>query len=103
MTQYDVFLSHNSADKLAVEELARRLVKAGIQPWLDTWNLIPGEPWQETLEEALDACRTVAVFLGPSGIGPWQNEEMRAAIYDGPLFRGLISAEPSVTLLWRPD
>jgi energy-coupling factor transporter ATP-binding protein EcfA2 len=80
MTEYDVFLSHNSADKPAVEELARRLVKAGIRPWLDTWNLIPGEPWQEAIEEALERCATCAVFVGPSGTGPWQNEEMRAAI-----------------------
>jgi hypothetical protein len=78
--RYDVFLSHNSADKPAVEELARQLVKAGIQPWLDTWNLIPGEPFQEAIEEALDRCATCGVFVGPSGTGPWQNEEMRAAI-----------------------
>jgi photosystem II stability/assembly factor-like uncharacterized protein/energy-coupling factor transporter ATP-binding protein EcfA2 len=80
MSEYDVFLSHNSADKPAVEELARRLVKAGVQPWLDRWNLIPGEPWQEAIEEALERCATCAVFVGPSGTGPWQNEEMRAAI-----------------------
>jgi len=80
MTEYDVFLSHNSADKPAVEELARRLVEAGVQPWLDTWNLVPGEPWQEAIEEALDACQTVAVFLGPAGIGSWENEEMRSAL-----------------------
>jgi PAS domain S-box-containing protein len=79
-TRYNVFLSHNSADKPVVEKLARRLVKEGIQPWLDTWNLIPGEPWQEAIEEALDSCATCAVFVGPSGTGPWQNEEMRAAI-----------------------
>jgi signal transduction histidine kinase/energy-coupling factor transporter ATP-binding protein EcfA2 len=78
--EHDVFLSHNSADKPAVEELARRLVKAGVQPWLDTWNLIPGEPWQEAIEEALECCAACAVFIGPSGAGPWQNEEMRAAI-----------------------
>jgi uncharacterized protein YjbI with pentapeptide repeats len=78
--EYDVFLSHNGADKPLVEELARRLVKAGIEPWLDTWNLIPGEPWQEAIEKALDSCATCAVFVGPSGTGPWQNEEMRAAI-----------------------
>jgi hypothetical protein len=77
---YDVFLSHNSADKPAVEELAQRLVNVGIQPWLDKWNLVPGEPWQEGLEEALDACQTVAVFLGPSSIGSWENEEMRSAL-----------------------
>lgn len=77
---YDIFLSHNSADKPAVEELARRLVKAGLRPWLDTWNLVPGEPWQEAIEDALDACQTVAVFLGPAGIGSWENEEMRSAL-----------------------
>ena len=30
-TDYDVFLSHNSADKPAVEELARRLIKENIK------------------------------------------------------------------------
>jgi hypothetical protein len=79
-TRYDVFLSHNSQDKLAVEQLVRRLVEVGLTPWLDTWNLVPGEPWQEAIEEALDACQTVAVFLGPSGIGSWENEEMRSAL-----------------------
>lgn len=80
MPEYDIFFSHNNADKLAVEKLAQRLVKEGIQPWLDTWNLIPGEPWQEEIEEALDACKTVVVFLGPAGINPWENEEMRSAL-----------------------
>ena len=51
--QYDVFLSHSGVDKPGVEELARRLKKAGIEPFLDKWNLIPGQPWQEALEEAL--------------------------------------------------
>jgi CheY-like chemotaxis protein len=77
---HDVFLSHNSTDKPTIEELARHLVEAGIRPWLDKWNLVPGEPWQEAIEGALDACQTVAVFLGPSGIGPWENEEMRSAL-----------------------
>jgi hypothetical protein len=80
MTKYSVFLSHNSDDKPSVEELARRLVKEGIEPWFDKWNLIPGEPWQTAIEEALDKCSTCAVFIGPGGTGPWQNEEMRAAI-----------------------
>jgi tetratricopeptide (TPR) repeat protein len=80
---YDVFLSHNGQDKESVEELARHLEDAAqIKPWLDKWNLVPGEPWQEALESALDSSRTCAVFLGPNGIGPWQNEEMRAALQD---------------------
>jgi hypothetical protein len=77
---HDVFLSHHASDKPAVEELAHRLIKSGLNPWLDTWNLIPGDPWQEAIEAALAACTTCAVFVGPSGLGPWQNEEMRIAI-----------------------
>jgi hypothetical protein len=77
---FHVFLSHSSADKPAVEELARRLTKEGIQAWLDKWNLIPGDPWQPAIEKALAESETCAVFVGPSGFGPWQNEEMRAAI-----------------------
>jgi len=77
---FHVFLSHSSADKPAVEELARRLAKEGIQAWLDKWNLIPGDPWQSAVEKALTESETCAVFVGPSGLGPWQNEEMRAAI-----------------------
>ncbi|MCY2991887.1 MAG: SUMF1/EgtB/PvdO family nonheme iron enzyme [Planctomycetota bacterium] len=77
---FDVFLSHNSADKPAVEELATRLKAAGLEPWLDKWNLVPGDAWQPALEEALRDSATCAVFVGPSGFGAWQHEEMRAAI-----------------------
>lgn len=77
---YHVFLSHSTADKPAVEELARRLARKGIRAWLDKWHLIPGDPWQPAIEKALANSETCAVFVGPSGFGPWQNEEMRAAI-----------------------
>lgn len=77
---YDVFLSHSNADKVEVEALAQKLRAEKINPFLDKWNLVPGEPWQEGLEEALDRSRTCAVFVGPKGLGPWQNEEMRAAL-----------------------
>lgn len=80
MSKYDVFLSHNSADKPAVEHLAQKLCEAGLQPFLDKWHLIPGEPLQEALEAALDHSRTCAVFVGPGGLGSWENEEMRVAL-----------------------
>ena len=78
--RYDVFLSHSSPDKVAVENLAQRLRQEGLEPFLDRWHLVPGAPWQEALEEALDQSRTSAIFLGPEGLGPWQNEEMRGAL-----------------------
>ena len=79
MPRYDVFLSHANADKPAVEHLARKLRDEGLDPFLDKWHLIPGEPWQEGMEEALRESRTCAVFIGKA-LGPWQNEEMRTAL-----------------------
>jgi tetratricopeptide (TPR) repeat protein len=78
--KFHVFLSHSARDKAAVEELALRLKQEGIEPWLDKWNLVPGEPWQPAIERALDDCAACAVVIGAGGMGVWQNEEMRAAI-----------------------
>jgi hypothetical protein len=49
---FHVFLSHSSADKPAVEQLASRLAKEGIRAWLDKWHLIPGNLWQRDIEKA---------------------------------------------------
>jgi hypothetical protein len=69
MSDYDVFLSHNHEDKPAVERLANRLVdQANLRPFLDKWHLVPGEPFQEAIEEALDQSRACAAFVGPNGI-----------------------------------
>ena len=53
--QFDVFLSHNSKDKPAVIALAKRLQAHGIKVWLDFWELRPGHPWQEALEEIIES------------------------------------------------
>lgn len=80
-TIFDVFLSHHSMDKPIVESLAARLQdEANLAPFLDKWHLVPGNPWQEEIEQALDTSRTCAVFIGPNGIGVWENEEMRGAL-----------------------
>jgi len=72
---YDVFLSHNSADKPAVEAIAGRLQAAGLRPFFDAWCLIPGEPWIPALERALTRSAVIAVFVGPHGKGAWQEQE----------------------------
>jgi hypothetical protein len=79
--KYNAFLSHNSQDKPIVEQIAQWLEdNAKLSVWLDKWNLIPGDPWQEEIEKALDESQCCVVFLGPNGIGSWQNEEMRTAL-----------------------
>jgi hypothetical protein len=59
---YDAFLSHNSADKPLVKEIGRWLQdEARLRVWLDEWNLVPGDPWQEGIEDALDQSRSCVV------------------------------------------
>lgn len=79
-TRWDIFLSHNSQDKTLVEALARRLLGAGVRPWLDKWELVPGEDWLHAIESALLDCRVVAVCIGPSGFGPVQDPEVQVAL-----------------------
>jgi hypothetical protein len=74
---YHVFLSHNSRDKPAVEPLAVMLRQHGLNPFLDKWNLIPGQPVDEALVDALEHSDSAVIFVGPDGDGPWQSEEMR--------------------------
>lgn len=77
---FDIFLSHNSADKPAVRELARRLAQHGIRVWLDEDQLIPGRPWQALLEKGIEESSTGAVLVGKDGLGPWEDEEMQALL-----------------------
>jgi TIR domain/AAA-like domain len=80
-TSFDVFLSYNSEDREDVEKLAALLGdKSGLRPWLDKWQLIPGESWLEGLERGLTSAKACAVFVGKSGQGPWQQREINAAL-----------------------
>ena len=39
---FDVFLSHNGRDKPIVERDRGAPQRAGLEPWLDKWDLTPG-------------------------------------------------------------
>ncbi|MDP2953249.1 MAG: toll/interleukin-1 receptor domain-containing protein, partial [Chloroflexota bacterium] len=59
-----------------------RLVQSKIRTWLDEEQLPPGRAWQDLLEEQIQSVRTAAVFVGRSGVGPWQNIEIRAFLQE---------------------
>jgi hypothetical protein len=75
---FDVFLCHKSEDKPTVKDIGNQLKDLGILPWLDEWELRPGLPWQRLLEEQIGQIKSVAVFVGRQGIGPWQQQELEA-------------------------
>jgi len=73
---FDVFLCHHTDDKPTVKEIGQRLKEAGLLPWLDIWELPPGQPWLPLLEQQIGNIRAAAVFVGSAGIGPWQKREL---------------------------
>jgi len=77
---YDVFLSFNSSDREAAKSIADYLREQGLTVFVDESYLKPGQNWVEGLENALDACKAVAVLLGPHGFGKWQKAEMHLAL-----------------------
>ncbi|MBC6434433.1 toll/interleukin-1 receptor domain-containing protein [Nostoc sp. HG1] len=97
MEQFDVFLCHNTKDKPAVIQVAEQLKQCGILPWLDIWHLRPGFSWQRALEDQIDQIGAVAVFVGGSGFGPWQSQEIDAFI------RAFVSRKCPVIPVLLPD
>jgi small GTP-binding protein len=78
--KFDVFLSHNSKDKTAVERIAKRLLAVGIRPWLDKWNLAPGDTVSDALEQAIKTISCAALCFGPADIGKWHIMEIRGYV-----------------------
>jgi hypothetical protein len=79
-SDYDVFLCHNSKDKQQVIAIGERLKERGILPWLDIWEIRPGTRWQPELRKRIKTIKSAAVFIGPSGPGPWQELEVESLL-----------------------
>jgi hypothetical protein len=78
--RYDVFLCHNHLDKLQVKEIGNQLQARGFLPWIDERDIRLGRMFNAAIEEALRKVRCVAVFFGPTGLGPWQQMEIAGAL-----------------------
>jgi WD40 repeat protein len=78
--RYDVFLSHNSKDKKEVEAIAKSLMSKGIRPWLDKWDLVPGDTIKTALAKAIETIPCAILFFGPADTGKWHILEISAYI-----------------------
>jgi hypothetical protein len=82
--QYDLFISYNRNDSEPANQLAHELETRGVRVWLDKLNLPPGDRWQAEIASALAHARAVAVLIGPSGLGGWQELELHIALAKQP-------------------
>lgn len=64
-----IFLCHASEDKPRVKELYHRLQDTGYRPWLDKFDLLPGQHWRREIEKIIrDPYNLVLVCLSNNSI-----------------------------------
>jgi len=76
------FLTHASADKVRfVRDFASKLMKNGVDVWLDEWEINPGDnPVRKIFEEGLPKCQFVILVMSAISVQkPWVREELDAA------------------------
>lgn len=62
-----IFISYAKEDKDFAEKLYRDLKQAGEWPWLDSVDLIPGQPWEATIRKAIsDSAYFIALLSSRS-------------------------------------
>lgn len=82
---FDVFLSHNSADKPRVRRVAERLRAAGLRVWFDEWLIAPGDDINLAIERGLETARTLVLFLSPAAMDSgWVESERSTALFRDP-------------------
>jgi hypothetical protein len=77
------FLSHASEDKASfAEPLGRELASLGIRPWLDQWEIHPGDSLPMKLfDDGVHVVDAVIVIVSRYSIGkPWVRAELDAAV-----------------------
>jgi WD40 repeat protein len=77
---FDVFLSYSRTDAEAVRQVQSYLREAGLATFIDRDQLPAGQPWLSALEQAIARCGAIAVFIGPTGLGTWQQREVQLAL-----------------------
>lgn len=78
--EFDAFISYNNNERSLVIDVCGELRRRGIRVWLDEWQLRPGSSWQDGIENIITNTNAAVVFVGESGIAPWQDAAMRACL-----------------------
>ena len=79
--QVNIFLIYAHGDKETVRKLHQRLVRDGINAWLDVQNLQPGQDWQHEIRRAILHSNLVLVCLTRGFDKPgYRHEELKIAL-----------------------
>ncbi|HEY6899572.1 MAG TPA: toll/interleukin-1 receptor domain-containing protein, partial [Puia sp.] len=82
--EFDVFLSYNAWDGELVQDLADRLIDAGLRVWMDRSEVHAGESWTILSNEALVQSRVLVLCLSPNTFASgWVDMERNTTLHRG--------------------
>ena len=81
--QQNVFICYSDDDKLAARVIYRLLSKLGINTWFDEALLVPGSPWKEDVDKAINKASILLYLVGDNPPGNWQIEETNSFLSVG--------------------
>jgi AAA+ ATPase superfamily predicted ATPase len=64
-----IFLSYARQDEQRVERLYEDLSNAGLTPWMDTKDILPGERWKPNIQKAIRASDFFLACLSTNAVG----------------------------------
>lgn len=76
--KFDVFICHASEDKKFVSRLAKALIKAGVSPWYDNFQIGWGDDLRPTIDNGLENSRFGLVIFSEAFLGKkkWTEYEL---------------------------
>ena len=78
---YDVFISYAHDDQQWVRRLAENLHHAGLEVFLDTWRIGPGDVIVHALEDGILKSKNGIIVISPASLSSrWVNEEYAAML-----------------------
>ena len=95
--KFDVFLSHNQADKPKVRKLAEQLKAAGVRVWFDEWVVKAGDIISLKVDEGLEQSRVLLLLLciSPAALASgWVALERSTAVHRDPANTGCALIPP---------
>jgi cold shock CspA family protein len=77
-----VFISYAKEDIAFAEKLRKDLIQAGIKPWMDSSDLLPGQNWELSISSAIRDCRYFIALLSSHSVGKkgYVQREIRNAL-----------------------
>ena len=76
-----VFISHTSADKESATVIGERLLHHGVDVWLDSWEMYPGDSLYDKIEKGMKEVDAFIILLSQASLeSSWVRDEMKIAL-----------------------